>query len=180
MVKKQEQRIAKKSTEPEKARNAKRTSLKTTNNDKQTSLSDLYEERADGIGEPAPEKKSFAAKRSKSVKTAKRTSGSSARPKNEAKERKAIKGKNDGEKAGKTNAEKPKNAGKTQTVQNAAKAEKTKRTAKPANKKTSVPKKPATKKRTDGVGVTENAPYSHLADYRMITTADDVASSSGS
>lgn len=174
MVKKQEQRIAKKSTEHEKARNAKRTSPKTTNNDKRASLSDLYEERADGLGEPTPEKKS------KSVKTAKRTNGSSARQKNETKERKAIKGKNDGEKAGKTNAERTKNAGKTQTVQNAAKAEKTKRTAKPANKKTSVPKKPATKKRTDGAGVTENAPYSHLADYRMITTADDVASSSGS
>lgn len=180
MVKKQEQRIVDNSIEHEKARNAKRTSPKTTNNDKQTSLSDLYEERADGLGEPAPEKKSFAAKRSKSVKTAKRTSGSSARPKNEAKERKAIKGKNDGEKAGKTNSEKPKNAGKTQTVQNAAKVGKTKSAAKPAEKKTTVPKRAKIKKRTDGAGVTENAPYSHLADYRMITTADDVANSSGS
>ena len=36
------------------------------------------------------------------------------------------------------------------------------------------------KKRTDGAGVTENAPYSDLAKYRMITTSDDVANSSGS
>lgn len=180
MVKKQEQRIAKKSTEPEKARSAKRTSPKTTNNDKQTSLSDLYEERADGLGEPAPEKKSFAAKRSKSVKTAKRTSGSSARPKNEAKERKAIKGKNDGEKAGKTNAERTKNAGKTQTVQNAAKVGKTKSAGKAVGKKSAASVSSGRNKRTDGAGVTENAPYSHLADYRMITTADDVANSSGS
>ncbi len=180
MVKKQEQRIVDKSIEHEKTRNAKRTSPKTTNNDKQTSLSDLYEERADGLGEPAPEKKSFAAKRSKSVKTAKRTNGSSARQKNETKERKAIKGKNDGEKAGKTNAERTKNAGKTQTAQNAAKAEKTKRTGKAVGKKSAASVSSGRNKRTDGAGVTENAPYSHLADYRMITTADDVASSSGS
>ena len=36
------------------------------------------------------------------------------------------------------------------------------------------------KKRTDGAGVTENAPYSDLAEYRMVTTRDDVVNSSGS
>lgn len=35
-------------------------------------------------------------------------------------------------------------------------------------------------KRTDGAGVTENAPYSDLAKYRMVTTSDDVVNSSGS
>ena len=35
-------------------------------------------------------------------------------------------------------------------------------------------------KRTDGAGVTENAPYSDLAEFRMVTTSDDVVNSSGS
>lgn len=163
-MKKQEQRTIKKSNAPEKARNAKRTSPKTTNNDRRASLSDLYEERADGLVEPAPEKKSIDAKKPKSAKTAMHTEKPSAADGNVDRVRTGTK-------------TRPR---KTQTVQNAAKAEKTKRAAKPADKKTSVQKKSKTKKRTDGVGVTENAPYSHLADYRMITTADDVANSSGS
>ena len=47
----------------------------------------------------------------------------------------------------------------------------------------SVKRKPKGKikdKRTDGAGVTENAPYSDLAKYRMVTTSDDVVNSSGS
>lgn len=47
----------------------------------------------------------------------------------------------------------------------------------------SVKRKPKGKikdKRTDDAGVTENAPYSDLAKYRMVTTSDDVVNSSGS
>lgn len=42
------------------------------------------------------------------------------------------------------------------------------------------PKDKIKDKRTDGAGVTENAPYSDLAKYRMVTTSDDVVNSSGS
>lgn len=54
---------------------------------------------------------------------------------------------------------------------------------KEASNTTSVKRKPKDKikdKRTDGAGVTENAPYSDLAKYRMVTTSDDVVNSSGS
>lgn len=54
---------------------------------------------------------------------------------------------------------------------------------KEASNTASVKRKPKGKikdKRTDGAGVTENAPYSDLAKYRMVTTSDDVVNSSGS
>lgn len=54
---------------------------------------------------------------------------------------------------------------------------------KEASNTASVKRKPKSKikdKRTDGAGVTENAPYSDLAKYRMVTTSDDVVNSSGS
>lgn len=54
---------------------------------------------------------------------------------------------------------------------------------KEASNTASVKRKPKDKikdKRTDGAGVTENAPYSDLAKYRMVTTSDDVVNSSGS
>lgn len=162
MVKKQEQRIVEKSIEHEKTRNAKRTSPKPTNNDKRASLSDLYDDRSDGLAENAPAKKSTAAKKSQ---TAKHTEKPSAADGNVAHSQTGTK----------------KRSEKPQTEKSAAaKVGKTKSAAKSANKKTTVPKRAKIKKRTDGAGVTENAPYSHLADYRMITTADDVASSSGS
>ncbi|MFR6641594.1 MAG: hypothetical protein ACLUSP_09975 [Christensenellales bacterium] len=52
---------------------------------------------------------------------------------------------------------------------------------KEASNTASVKRKPKSKikdKRTDGAGVTENAPYSDLAKYRMVTTSDDVVNSS--
>lgn len=54
---------------------------------------------------------------------------------------------------------------------------------KEASNTASVKRKPKDKikdKRTDGAGVTENAPYSDFAKYRMVTTSDDVVNSSGS
>lgn len=49
-----------------------------------------------------------------------------------------------------------------------------------ASVKSRKPKGKIKDKRTDGAGVTENAPYSDLAKYRMVTTSDDVVNSSGS
>ena len=49
-----------------------------------------------------------------------------------------------------------------------------------ASVKSRKPKDKIKDKRTDGAGVTENAPYSDLAKYRMVTTSDDVVNSSGS
>lgn len=49
-----------------------------------------------------------------------------------------------------------------------------------ASGKNRKPKGKIKDKRTDGAGVTENAPYSDLAKYRMVTTSDDVVNSSGS
>lgn len=51
---------------------------------------------------------------------------------------------------------------------------------KEASVKSRKPKGKIKDKRTDGAGVTENAPYSDLAKYRMVTTSDDVVNSSGS